>query len=157
MLIYINTRGLRSLCSPAMYVAKSLLALRARRALRAVSNNGSFWVCCAPVILLWKRPRCRKSIDFVPYARLRLEWYTHAGRQAGRDNFKINNRIILASLVRPFKVSPNEDSFFLYRWWTLVRRIEPDSIFRMYSPTSVHYHCEWKGTVTEMTVPHTVS
>ena len=30
--------GLRSLCSPALYLAESLLALRARRALRAVTT-----------------------------------------------------------------------------------------------------------------------
>ena len=36
--ILLKLGGLRSLCSPALYLAQSLLALRARRALRAVTT-----------------------------------------------------------------------------------------------------------------------
>ena len=78
-----------------IYIYSKLL-VRARRALHAVCNNGSFWVCCVPVIILWQCPDVGSPwILFHMHTASVSGTHTHAGRQTDRGNFKINNRIFI--------------------------------------------------------------
>ena len=91
--VYVYTRGLRSLCSPAMYLAESLLALRARQAalrarqaaLRARRQLQRLFLGLlrASNYLGATDPDVgSRSICSIRTLRLGGEWYTHAGRQA---------------------------------------------------------------------------